>query len=166
MIRQIACSSPVPAEQQPANEYEELKNSWLFCWVTLERYDYLRKLVWVWAWSWLVSGPVAAASFSPEKYLVKFLLSGSAGASLILILFLLRLYLGWNYIRSRLANSKVFYEESGWYDGQTWLKTPAEIAKDRLILRYQVKPLLQRLRKTFYSFLFVIVIGGIIWFYV
>ena len=124
MIRQITSSSPVPPEQQPVNEYEELKNSWLFCWVTLERFDYLRKLVWVWVWSWLVSGPVAAASFPPEKSLVQFLLSGSAGASLILILVLLRLYLGWNYVRARLANKTVFYEESGWYDGQTWLKTP------------------------------------------
>ncbi|MGD1702097.1 CGLD27 family protein [Dapis sp. BLCC M229] len=164
MIRQIASSSPVPPEQQPANEYEELKNSWLFYWVTLERPNYLRKLVWVWVWSWLVSGPVAAASFPPEKYLVQFLLSGSAGASLILILVLLRLYLGWNYVQSRLGNTKVFYEESGWYDGQTWLKTPEEITKDRLILEYQVKPLLQRLRKTFYIFLSLIVIGGIIWF--
>ena len=163
MIRQITSSSPVPPEQQPVNEYEELKNSWLFCWVTLERFDYLRKLVWVWVWSWLVSGPIAAASFPPEKSLVQFLLSGSAGASLILILVLLRLYLGWNYVRARLANKTVFYEESGWYDGQTWLKTPEEIIKDRLILQYQVQPLMQRLRKTFYSFTLVIFIGGIIW---
>lgn len=164
MIRQIASSSPVPPEQQPANEYEELKNSWLFDWVTLERPNYLRKLVWVWVWSWLVSGPVAAASFPPEKYLVQFLLSGSAGASLILIFVLLRLYLGWNYVRSRLANTKVFYEESGWYDGQTWLKTAEEITKDRLILQYQVQPLLQRLYKTFSSFGVLIFIGVIIWF--
>jgi len=163
MIRQITSSSPVPPEQQPVNEYEDIKNSCFFCWVTLERFDYLKKLVWVWVWSWLVSGPVAAASFSPEKYLAQFLLSGSAGASLILILVLLRLYLGWNYVRSRLNNTTVFYEESGWYDGQTWLKTPEEITKDRLILQYQVQPLMQRLHKTFYSFTLVIFIGGIIW---
>ena len=163
MIRQITSSSPVPPEQQPVNEYEEIKNSWFFCWVTLEIFSYLKKLVCVWVWSWLVSGPVAAASFAPEKDLVQFLLSGSAGASLILILVLLRLYLGWNYVRSRLENTTVFYEESGWYDGQTWLKTPEEITKDRLILEYQVQPLMQRLHKTFYSFTLVIFIGGIIW---
>lgn len=163
-MRQIISKTPVPPEQQPANEYEELKNSWLFSWVILERPQYVRKLVWVWVWSWLISGPVAAASFPPEKYLVQFLLSGSAGASLILILLLLRLYLGWNYVRSRLIKTTVFYEESGWYDGQTWLKTPEEITKDRLIVNYQVQPLIQRLHKTFYSFLFLVMIGSTIWF--
>ena len=90
-------------------------------------------------------------------------MSGSAGASVVLILLLSRLYLGWNYVRSRLANTAVFYEESGWYDGQTWLKTPEEITKDRLILQYQVEPLLQRLRQTFYYFLLLIFLGGIVW---
>ncbi|MGB3511474.1 MAG: CGLD27 family protein [Microcoleaceae cyanobacterium] len=163
MIGQTASLSPVPPEQQPANEYQELKDSWLFCWVTLERYKYLAKLAWVWIWSWVVSGPVAAASFSPEKYPVQFVLGGAAGASLIVILVLLRLYLGWNYVRSRLASTTVFYEESGWYDGQTWLKTAEEITKDSLIVNYEVKPLLQRLRKTFYAFLLLVVSGGIIW---
>lgn len=163
MIGQTTSLSPVPPEQQPANEYQELKDSWLFCWVTLERPKYLAKLAWVWLWSWVVSGPVAAASFSPEKYPVQFVLGGAAGASLIVILVLLRLYLGWNYVRSRLASTTVFYEESGWYDGQTWLKTAEEITKDSLIVNYEVKPLLQRLRKTFYAFLLLIVSGGIIW---
>ncbi|MDJ0553571.1 MAG: CGLD27 family protein [Microcoleaceae cyanobacterium MO_207.B10] len=164
MIGQTASLSPVPPEQQPANEYQELKDSWFFCWVTLERPKYLAKLAWVWVWSWLISGPVAAVSFPPEKYSFQFLLGGAAGASLILSLVLLRLYLGWNYVRSRLANKTVFYEESGWYDGQTWLKTPEEIAKDSLIVNYQVKPLLQRLHKTFYVFLLLIISGGIIWY--
>lgn len=163
MTRQIISRSPVPPEQQPVNEYEELKNSWLFCWVTLEIPQYIKKLVWVWLWSWLVSGPVAAASFFPEKYPIEFLLSGSAGASFILTLVLLRIYLGWNYVRSRLASTTVFYEESGWYDGQTWLKTSEEITKDKLIVNYQVQPLLKRLHKTFYSLLLMICIGVIIW---
>lgn len=163
MIGQTASLSPVPPEQQPINEYQQLKDSWLFCWVTLERPKYLAKLAWVWIWSWLVSGPVASASFPPEKYPVQFLLAGAAGASLILTLVLLRLYLGWNYVRSRLASTTVFYEESGWYDGQTWPKTPEEITKDSLIVNYQVKPLLKRLRKTFYVLLLPIVVGEIIW---
>jgi hypothetical protein len=164
MIGQKPSLSPVPPEQQPANEYQELKDSWLFRWVTLERPEYLAKLAWVWLWSWPISGPVAAASFPPEKYPVQFLLGGAAGASLILTIVLLRLYLGWNYVRSRLASSTVFYEESGWYDGQTWPKTPEEIAKDRLIVHYQVQPLLQRLRKTFAYFILLILLGRIIWF--
>ncbi|MDE5118051.1 MAG: CGLD27 family protein, partial [Trichodesmium sp. St2_bin2_1] len=67
------------------------------------------------------------------------------------------------YVRSRLANTTVFYEESGWYDGQTWLKTPEEVIKDRLILQYQVQPLIRRLHKTFSILTLLIFIGGIIW---
>ena len=41
MIRETPSKTPVPSEQQPANEYEELKNSWFFSWVILERPQYL-----------------------------------------------------------------------------------------------------------------------------
>lgn len=154
---------PVPEEQQPIEQYQELKESWLFSWATLDWPQYVKKLTWVWVISWLVSGPVAAASFSPEKYPIRFFLGGGAGASLILMLVWLRLYSGWFYVRSRLLNTTVFYEETGWYDGQTWAKTPEALTKDRLIVNYEIQPILQRLRRTFYAALFLITIGVITW---
>ena len=57
----------------------------------------------------------------------------------------------------------MFYEESGWYDGQTWLKTPEFVVQDRLILNHQVRPLLDRLRRTFYGLGTILAIGGSIW---
>jgi len=154
---------PVPCEQLPINEYQELKGSWPFHWVTLAWPQYLRKLAWVWGWSWLIFAPVAAASFSPQQAPVQFVLSAGAGSSLILTLVVLRLYLGWWYIRSRLNSPTVFYEESGWYDGQTWPKTPEFVVQDRLILNHQVRPLLDRLRQTFYGLGTLVAIGGSIW---
>ena len=53
---------PVPTEQQPLNEYEELKNAWLFRDSILSWANFTKKIFWIWAWSWLVAGPVAAAS--------------------------------------------------------------------------------------------------------
>lgn len=139
---------PVPTEQQPLHEYEQLKESWFFGWASLERRDYWRKLSWVGFWGWIIAGPIAAASFPPQKFPVKFGLGATVGASLLVALVLLRLYLGWFYIRDRLKAEKVIYEESGWYDGQIWQK-PAEIlTRDRLIAHYQVEPILQRLQKT------------------
>ncbi|MGL5807433.1 MAG: CGLD27 family protein, partial [Xenococcaceae cyanobacterium] len=73
---------PVPEEQQPINEYEQLKESWIFSWVTLKPSVYLNKLTWVWFWGWFVAGPIAAASFHPQKYPIQFALAGSAGAGL------------------------------------------------------------------------------------
>lgn len=156
---------PVPIEQQPMNEYQELKESWFFSWVTLDWAGYLAKLGWLWGWSWLISGPIAASSFPLSHYPGKFILTGAAGSSLFLGLALLRLYLGWFYVRSRLKNANVVYEESGWYDGQCWPKTPEVLLQDRLILTYQVQPILQRLRQTFYGLFAFLFMGSIIWYY-
>jgi hypothetical protein len=55
---------------------------------------------------------------------------------------------GWSHVRQRLDSAKIFYEESGWYDGQTWEKPEADLAKDRLLVTYEIKPVLNRLYKT------------------
>lgn len=163
MIKSSVSHCPVPTEQQPLNEYQELKTSWLFSDCTLRWSDYITKLLWIWSMSWLVAGPVAAASFSPNKQLGHFLLSGAAGASVGVILILLRLLLGWLYVRDRLYNTTVFYEESGWYDGQTWSKPEEIITRDRLIVAYEIKPIIERLQYTFIGLASLFIIGIIIW---
>jgi hypothetical protein len=55
---------------------------------------------------------------------------------------------GWSHVKQRLDSAKIFYEESGWYDGQTWEKPEADLAKDRLLVAYEIKPVLTRLQKT------------------
>lgn len=154
---------PVPHEQQPQNEYEELKESWLFSDCALTGWGYFNKIAWIWGISWLIAGPVAAASFSPQKHPAQFLLSGAAGASIGVILALIRLYLGWFYVRDRLTSPTIFYEESGWYDGQTWTKPPEILARDRLIVTYQIQPIMQRLSRTFVWLTLLLLIGLLVW---
>ncbi|MBD1923367.1 CGLD27 family protein [Microcoleus sp. FACHB-831] len=165
MLESSVSVCPVPTEQQPLNEYEELKQSWFFSWATLSPQQYFTKLGWVWGWSWLVSGPIAAASFAPAKHLVQFVLCGAGGASVFMVLAVLRLYLGWSYVRDRLQCPTVFYEESGWYDGQTWTKPTEVLTRDRLIVTYQVQPILQRLVKTFGFLALCFSLGNILWFF-
>ena len=154
---------PVPTEQQPIHEYQQLKDSWFFRWAKLELGDYGLKLAWVWGLSWLIAGPVAAASFAPHQHLVQFILAGGAGAGVFLILVLLRLYLGWSYVRDRLSQETIGYEESGWYDGQTWTKPPEVLSRDRLIVSYQVQPILQRLQRTLGIIAILIISGSLLW---
>jgi hypothetical protein len=163
MIRSSVSNCPVPAEQQPLNEYEELKTSWLFRDSISDWREYITKMAWIWGLSWLVAGPVASASFPPHKYLGHFLLSGAAGATVGVVLALVRLYLGWFYVSDRLYNSTVFYEESGWYDGQFWTKPQEVLTRDRLIVTYEIKPILQRLKFTFAGLAGMFVIGTIVW---
>lgn len=156
---------PVPEEQQPVNEYEQLRESWLFCWPTLDLVTYGRKLTWVWLWLGVIVAPIAAYSFPLTKKPFLFLVSTIQGTCLLLLLVLLRLYLGWFYIGDRLKSEKISYEESGWYDGQVWQKTPEVLTRDRLILSYQVEPILKRLQQTALFLGSVIGGGGLLWFF-
>lgn len=154
---------PVPSEQQPLNEFLELKDSGFFQWGLLELSAYVQKLVWLWVWGWTIAGPIAAASFSPTKHLLQFLLLGTAGATLLPVLNLARLYLGWAYVNDRLASPTVFYEESGWYDGQSWTKPSQVLAQERLIVSYQVQPVLRRIQWTLGGLALLFLAGSIVW---
>ncbi len=140
---------PVPTEQQPINEYQDLAGSWFYRWATLGMRGFVTPILWIAGIAWVLVAPVAAASFPPTKQPIQFVLSGAAGASLILGLVLVWLYLGWTYVGDRLSSRTVPYEESGWYDGQIWEKPPEELTRDRLIVTYEIQPFLQRLRRTF-----------------
>lgn len=135
---------PVPSEQQPVNEYEAIKDAWLYNWGTVDLFSYAKKLSRTALSISVIVSPIASASFSVETRPVPFCFATILGICLLLSLFVLRLFLGWRYVGDRLGAETVTYEESGWYDGQVWRK-PLEIqTRDQLILRYQVTPVLQR----------------------
>jgi hypothetical protein len=154
---------PVPLEQQPLNEYESLRAAWFFRWATLDWQGYLQCLLWVWLPSWLLAGPIAAASFKPTRHPLAFLLWASLGAFLLLLLVLSWLYLGWGYVRDRLVKTTISYEESGWYDGQQWAKPPEMLTRDRLIVTYQVQPILRRLQWSIGGVLLITALEGVVW---
>ncbi len=154
---------PVPSEQQPLNEFRDLAESWYFRWATLGLVSYLKPIVVLWGMSWLLSAPVAAVSFPAQKHPGQFVLCAAAGALVLPGLALVRLLLGWLYVRDRLLRETIFYEESGWYDGQTWTKPDEVVQRDRLIVTYQIKPILQRLLLTFAAFGGVLVLGASVW---
>lgn len=154
---------PVPSEQLPLNEYEELRQSWYFRWAMLDLSRYVKKMIWLWGWSLLVAAPVAAASFAPAKFPLQFLLASAAGGILVVLLALLRLYLGWAYVSARLVDTAVVYEESGWYDGQIWQKPAEVLTRDRLVVSYQIQPLLKRMQATFGVLIGSLFLGAIVW---
>ncbi len=126
-----------------------MSQSWFYSWGSRALRGYLVPVISLWLVSWLVVGPMAAVSFGPDRLPIRFMISASLGALILPVLTLVQLYIGWNHVCDRLSQQSVFYEESGWYDGQMWEKPEEVFNQDRLIADYQVKPILLRLQKTF-----------------
>jgi Conserved in the green lineage and diatoms 27 len=155
---------PVPQEQQPSYEYQQLQDSWFFRWATLEFTDYFKKLLWVSFATSIIAAPIAAASFLPTRYPLKFFLSSIGGITFLTALVVFQLYFGWLYVSDRLYRESISYEESGWYDGQVWLKPESMLERDRLIVSYEIRPIVNRLKKTFMFLFGIVIVGSIIWF--
>jgi len=139
---------PVPPDQQPLNEYIALKEAFFYRWAKLGRSQYLQMLLLMWLGFVTLFAPVAMSIESPNRHLWQFVCVASIGGAVALILPVLSLLSGWSHVKQRLDSAKIFYEESGWYDGQTWEKPEADLVKDRLLVTYEIKPVLTRLQKT------------------
>jgi hypothetical protein len=154
---------PVPQEQQPINEYQALQQSWFFKWGKLELLAYSYKLFKVWAWGLLVSGPIATVSFPWQQDSLHFVLAATGGSMIFVALAITYLYTGWNHVDRRLRAESVPYEESGWYDGQVWVKTAPVLARDRLLAIHEVQPTIRRIQRTFLAMGGAIALGSLFW---
>jgi len=143
---------PVPEEQRPLNEYLNLKNSFFFNWPTLNILNYIKKLGTLSSFILLFSIPITNSFYPIIEFPTQFILANIFVVINLLIFLLGRIYLGWSYVEERLFNPTVEYEESGWYDGQIWVKPVKVLKQDRLICSYKVFPILKRLEKTIVYF--------------
>ena len=140
---------PVPAEQQPLRQYEELLASWFFRWPSTSFAALSRRL----AQGWLLLLPitllVASGSIPLRHDMPRLFAAGAVSALVLPLLLLVRQWLGWTYVHRRLMRERITYEESGWYDGQEWEKPLEWREKDLLIAQHQVRPVLGRLLRAF-----------------
>lgn len=137
---------PVPFDQQPLNEYCELKASGFFNWSTLSIYHYIMNLLSIFSVFFILCLPLVLLVVAYNSSLWKILLLDLIIVNCIFMIMFIRLYLGWSYIVKRLISATIFYEESGWYDGQIWIKSIENLTKDRLIGLYEVTPFIQRIK--------------------
>jgi hypothetical protein len=137
---------PVPRYQRPLSEYNDLKNSFIFSWTTEELFSFGKNLITFLLFLVFLTSMIVTSSHGWEKNQTNSLIEIVSSALGIFNLWIIRLYLAWKYIYTRLMNATVSYEESGWYDGQTWVKTNEVMVQDRLVGIYEVLPILNRLR--------------------
>ena len=139
---------PVPLHQQPYNEYKTLRKSCFFSWPTLNLMNFVYKLLRTWLISSILAIPLLTDTLIESSKMEKFLVLDFILSSFILIILLIRLHLGWSYIIQRLLSATIIYEESGWYDGEVWIKPSNVLAQDRLIAIYEIRPFLNVINKT------------------
>ena len=154
-------SCPVPPEQRPLEEFQQLSESWFFSWPTGEVSSLKRSLL----ISWLLMLPlctlVASGSLTLKADPPRLVVAGAVAALVLPLLLLVRQWLGWTYVMQRLLSESVDYEESGWYDGQVWEKPLVLKEKESLIASIEVKPILKNLIQIF-SIISVIALSGIL----
>jgi len=153
---------PVPREQQPTNEFIELSKSKIFSWPKTKK-SLILVLIKFWIGAFILFLIISSGSVYFKTSLLKYILLSFFSSLSIPLLISVRLYLGWNHIFKRLNSEKVEYEESGWYDGQIWLKPVNLKEKESLIAISEVKPILKNLIQII-SLIVILALFGILLF--
>ena len=135
---------PVPKDQQPTNEFIELSKSKIFS-LPKSKKSFSLILIKYWVGTFIIFLAISSGSVYFETSTLKYILLSFFSSLSFPFLFSLRLYLGWNHIFKRLTSEKIEYEESGWYDGQIWIKPLHLKEKESLIALLEVKPILKNL---------------------
>ena len=151
---------PVPREQQPTNEFIELSKSTVFSWPKTKR-SLILVLIKFWLATFVIFLVISSGSIYFKTSILKYTLLSFFSSLSIPILISIRLYIGWNHVFKRLTSERVEYEESGWYDGQVWLKPLGLKEKESLIASIEVKPILRNLTQVF-SIISVLALSGIL----
>ena len=153
---------PVPRDQQPTNEFIELSKSLVFSWPKTKK-SLIHILVKFWVGSFVLFLLISSGSIYFKTSLIKYILLSLFSSLSIPLLITIKLYLGWNHVFKRLMSERIEYEESGWYDGQVWIKPLVLKEKESLIASVEVKPILKNLIQIF-SIILILALSGILLF--
>jgi len=137
---------PVPYNQRPLNEYKNLKEAFNFKWIFDESSTFFKHIIKLLLVNYLLSYGVLISTYIQSNNPLETFAKISIWPLLILTIYLLRRYLACNYILNRLMSSSITYEESGWYDGQTWIKSKEMLLQDRLIGTYELLPKVKKIK--------------------
>ena len=142
------------------HEFIELSKSKIFSWPKSKKLLSII-LIKFWIVTFILFLLISSGSIYFKTFLLKYIFLSLLSSLSIPLLITIRLYLGWNHIFKRLNSEKVEYEESGWYDGQIWIKPLNLKEKESLIASVEVKPILKNLTQIS-SCILIIVLSGIL----
>nr|WDB00679.1 hypothetical protein CVCH_165 [Cavernulicola chilensis] len=154
---------PVPEEQLPCNEYKAMKESYFYYLPKLNLINYYIFIGTIWILTGILMNQIIFESFSIFKSPISYILVSTITTNVIINVILIHIYLGWSYISKRLISATVIYEESGWYDGQIWIKPSNILTKDRLINNYEIIPILLRVKRSIIILSILLIIQTLIY---
>ncbi len=147
---------PVPLNQRPIKEFEELCKSWFFSLPNKDLKIFNLSILIVWLTFFPIFLTIFLGSVQLKQNPFQLLFIVSISTSFAPLILLLRQWLGWNYIQHRLLSDIIEYEETGWYDGQRWLKPISWKQKDLLVSQLEVVPIIARVNNALMILLTVI----------
>ena len=143
---------PVPENQKPITEYIGLKENPLTKWTTLSTKNYNKKLL---SFFVSISALWCLLTYDKEKFWGDWIIFDIfLTLNSLIVLFLIVIW-RWNEVKKRLNQSRLFYEEASWYDGQVWEKPFTIIKNDRLLVTQKIEPILHRLTNNLCFLLYI-----------
>jgi hypothetical protein len=157
---------PVPDNQKPINEYLSLQSSNLTNWIQNSSVFYSAKVRKIYSfifffffslkilnlnlWNYFSVSNFTLENFSIDRFnlqpilIIKSILILFLITNLTCLLFFFVILIQWKQLEKRLKDSRIFYEEGSWYDGQIWEKSFFILKNDRLLVIQLIEPFLKR----------------------
>ncbi len=146
---------PVPDDQKPINEYIGLKENQLTNWTTLSKKNYQKKIFRLFLFNFFFLSLLTINNiFNDLTIFADWILNNLLFSNLLLLFLLTVIIFRWRQNQTRFNQTRLFYEEGSWYDGQYWEKPLSLVKNDKLISTQKIEPILQRLYKTYIIFVF------------
>ena len=147
---------PVPDDQKPINEYIGLKENQLTNWTTLSKKNYQKKILQLFLSNFLILSFLTSNTiFNDINILTDWILNNLFITNNLLLVLLTVIIFRWKQNQKRFNQTRLFYEEGSWYDGQFWEKPLSLVKNDKLISTQKIEPILQRLYQTGTIFVFI-----------
>ena len=140
---------PVPMDQRPSSQLKEVAEGIVSGWGGLDGKSYAVRLTILCGFFFtVIAYPIASETYNPEIQWTEAHVAAMLGSLVAVTAITLTIHNSWDYVRNRLLSATIEYEETGWYDGQVYVKTPEMLAKDRLDGTYVCGPVVERCKRT------------------
>jgi hypothetical protein len=136
----------VPQAQQPTQELLDVRRQRFMEWPTNDKYD--SKMTGLYAGIMLGGSlPISYVTYDnlPQEF-PQLILAANIGTFAVMLVFIGRLLVSWNYVGQRLKERKTYYEAQE--RGLFARKDNAALLRDRMLYKTEVKPVLDRIYKS------------------